>query len=193
MEKISRLICLIAFLVLMATSCMAQTEVNQTEVDHRFHHLIEKRQSCLGCVHSLIGYQCLADNRLTYDYTCGCFRCSSGSMTTEYFFNATNRCTANCITTCMTTCNGCTVGNCGAVYNSCIGANCVGYFHATANTNMNTCTNTANRCINNCYTNTCRNCTNCIIKSNDYAGRVDFCGGCRLAYDNYCGCYGCGK
>ena len=43
------------------------------------------------------------------------------------------------------------------------------------------------------YTSTCRNCTNCIMNTKDYVGRADFCGGCRLGYNDSCGCYACGK
>ncbi len=46
MRKISQLICLIVFLVLMATTCMARTVVNQAGVDDRLHHFINKRSAC---------------------------------------------------------------------------------------------------------------------------------------------------
>jgi len=50
MQKISQLICLIVFLVLVATSCMAQAVENQAEVDGRLHHLIKKRQNDCNCI-----------------------------------------------------------------------------------------------------------------------------------------------
>jgi hypothetical protein len=45
MQKISQLICLILFFVLVATTGMAQKIVNQAEVADRLHHLIKKRSS----------------------------------------------------------------------------------------------------------------------------------------------------
>ncbi|CAF3435115.1 unnamed protein product [Rotaria socialis] len=45
MQKFSQLIYLIIFLVLMASSCMARTIVNQAGIDDRLHHFINKRQS----------------------------------------------------------------------------------------------------------------------------------------------------
>jgi hypothetical protein len=45
MQKISQLICLIIFFIVVATNCMARKIVNQAEVADRLHHLIKKRRS----------------------------------------------------------------------------------------------------------------------------------------------------
>ncbi len=48
MQKISQLICLIVFLVFVATNCMARTVENQAGIDDGLHRLIKKRQTDLG-------------------------------------------------------------------------------------------------------------------------------------------------
>jgi hypothetical protein len=57
MRNISKLICLIGFLVFMVTSCcMTQTEVTQDGIDDHAQHLIHKRQAnCNDCAGSGTG------------------------------------------------------------------------------------------------------------------------------------------
>ncbi len=49
MQKARQLICLIVFLVLVATSCTTRTVMDQAEVDDRLIHLIKKRFTTDDC------------------------------------------------------------------------------------------------------------------------------------------------
>ncbi|CAF3361103.1 unnamed protein product [Rotaria socialis] len=50
MQKLSQLVYLMVFLVLVATRCTAQTTANQAGVHGSLHHAIVKRDSCRRCL-----------------------------------------------------------------------------------------------------------------------------------------------
>jgi hypothetical protein len=62
MKNIIPLISLIVFLVVVATTCIARTIVNQAKINSRFHHLIQERQiNTPPCTYS-IGFLTICQN-----------------------------------------------------------------------------------------------------------------------------------
>jgi hypothetical protein len=187
MPKISQSICLIVFLVLVATTCMGRTVVNQTEVDDNRHHTINKR-ACCACFGGTI---CPCPNSCTGGSLCIGAGCgddddtTTTSRPTARTSTTDARCDAICVGRRRTTADRCPACYSGASFyaggyyccGGATGATCGGLFAGTTCACRYTSSGTGTLA----FTGDC----------------VAYDGGCgyfsSIDFDGACGCFTCGK
>lgn len=159
MQKISQLICLTAFLVLVATTCMAGSAVNQVKIAHQPDQLHDRIRSDYCFTLTMKDQACHqghCSDSTTYVHTCD----SYNSTNCDYYSGRIDICNS---TSCQNTtrhidaCYHDVVDNCGDTDISChsctngICRNRTTHFHACYTNTLTSLKDSASAFCNGCY------------------------------------------